>query len=74
MTMPQKYTLILDDPAMYLDERGNPRQGRRLVFQGPDDVKYEITVTATEYRDAEAVKARLKELTGAHTALGEVSL
>ena len=72
--MPQKYTLILDDPAMYLDERGNPRQGRRLVFQGPDDVKFELTVTATEYKDAEAVKAKLKAMVDAHTSLGKMDL
>jgi len=72
--MPQKYTLVLDDPAMYLDERGNPRQGRRLVFQGAGDVKFELTVTATEYKDAEAVKARLKEMVDAHTALGGMVL
>jgi len=70
--MAVKYTLVLDDPASYLDERGNPRTGRRLLYRGEDDSTYELTVSLTEYKDPDTVKAKLKALTDAHEALKEV--
>ena len=72
--MPTKYELIMDDPAMYLDTRGNPRSGRRLVFLGPGDVRFELTVTPDEYRNSDTIKAKLKELADAHDRLGSMSL
>jgi len=72
--MAVKYELVIDDPAMYLDERGNPRQGRRLVFLGPGDVRFEMTVTPEQYRNTETVKALLKTMVDAHDKLGEMSL
>jgi len=68
------YDLVLDDPAMFLDERGNPRQGRRLVFRGPDGETYEITVDMTRYKNTDAVKAELKALVDAHKAAAGITL
>jgi len=64
-----KYTLVLDDPAMYLDERGNPRSGRRLVFALEDDTRFEVTVTPAEYQNQAAIKAKLALLVEAHNNL-----
>jgi len=62
-------TLIVDDPAMYLDERNNPRTGRRLIYRLPDETSIEVQVTIKEYKDPTIVKAKLIELVKAHLAL-----
>jgi len=70
----EKYELVLDDPAMFLDVRGNPRQGRRLVFRGPDGSTYELTVDMATYKNADAIKAELKALVDAHRAVTGLAL
>lgn len=61
--------LVVDDPSMYLDDRGNPRTGRKLIFRGEDETSYEVNLTMVEYRDPAVVKARLIDLVNAHNAL-----
>ena len=61
--------LVVDDPSMFLDDRGNPRTGRKLIFRGPDETSYEVNLTMAEYRDPAVVKAKLTELVTAHNAL-----
>jgi hypothetical protein len=54
---------------MFLDDRGNPRSGRKLIFRGEDETSYEVNLTMQEYRDPTIVRARLTELVLAHNAL-----
>jgi len=61
--------LVVDDPSMFLDDRGNPRTGRKLIFRGEDETSYEVNLTMQEYRDPAIVRARLTELVLAHNAL-----
>ena len=72
--MPVDYVLVTDDPAMYLDDRGNPRHGRRLIYRGGEDAVYELMVTDTEYANPETIKKRLAALVASHTALKSISL
>ena len=61
--------MVVDDPSMFLDDRGNPRTGRKLIFRGEDETTYEVSLTMQEYRDPAVVWAKLKELVSAHNAL-----
>jgi hypothetical protein len=61
--------LVVDDPSMFLDDRGNPRTGRKLIFRGEDETSYEVNLTMQEYRDPAVTKAKLTELVTAHNAL-----
>ena len=61
--------LVVDDPSMFLDDRGNPRTGRKLIFRGEDETSYEVNLTMQEYRDPAVVKAKLTELVVAHNSL-----
>lgn len=65
--------LVVDDPSMFLDDRGNPRTGRKLIFRLEDETAVEINLTMVEYRNPEVVKAKLTEMVAAHNALKSFS-
>lgn len=65
--------LVVDDPNMFLDERGNPRTGRKLIFRLEDETAVEINLTMVEYRNPAIVKEKLTEMVAAHNALKSFS-
>lgn len=61
--------LIVDDPTMFLDERGNPKQGRKLIYRLPDETALEVNVSMSEYRDPAGIRAKLLEMAKSHKSL-----
>lgn len=62
--------LVVDDPTMFLDERGNPKTGRKLIYRLADETALELNVSLTEYRDPAGVRGKLLDMAKAHKALG----
>jgi hypothetical protein len=61
--------LIVDDPTMFLDERGNPKQGRKLIYRLPDETALEINVSMSEYKDPAGIRAKLLDMATSHKKL-----
>jgi len=66
------YTLVQDEPWIFLDVRGNPIKGRKLTYRLDDGTLIEVDVTPAQYRDAAGVKARLTAEIEAHRRLAEL--
>lgn len=61
--------LIVDDPTIFLDERNNPKAGRKLIYRLADETAIEINVSMSEYKDPAGIRAKLLDLATAHKAL-----
>ena len=64
-----KAELVLDEPWVLLNARGNPADGRRLTFELEDETKVIVDVTRADYRNPEKVKAALIREIEAHESL-----
>lgn len=67
--MAQKFTLVQDEPWIFLDVRKNPINGRKLTYRVEDGTVIEINVTMHEYGNVEAVKGKLRETLNAHAGV-----
>ena len=63
--------LVVDDPCLFSDDRGNPKKGRLLVYRLADGTRLELQVTLTQYQEPASVRGRLLELAKAHDQLGQ---
>jgi len=61
--------LVVDDPTIYLDERGNPKTGRKLIYRLPDETAIELNVSLAEYRDKVGIRAKVLDMVKAHKDL-----
>jgi len=63
------YSLVQDEPWMFLDVRKNPVHGRKLTFRLADATIVDLDVTMQEYNDPATVKGKLDAAMAAHHAL-----
>jgi len=61
--------LVVDDPTMFLDDRGNPKTGRKLIYRLADETAIELNVSMSEYGDKAGIRAKVLGLAKAHKAL-----